>query len=129
LKATQPASFFIRIVVKCHDHCKDVYLKNCQTKEKLVIRSIPPIHHDDQCYVCLDDGQKLMVRVDTPKGGIMFNDYDDKLLLISRHSMDVTNAWIAQNQKELLDWNFDKMGRQIRLNRSLGIGMEMTRDN
>jgi hypothetical protein len=97
LKATESASFFIRIVVQCDDYSKGVSLENCQTKEKLVINSIP-------------------------------ND-DDVLLLISRHPMDVTNEWIAQNQKELLDWNFDKVGRQIRLNRSLGIGMEMTRDN
>jgi WD40 repeat protein len=97
LKATQPASFFIRIVVKRHDHRKNVFLENTKTKEKLVIKAI--------------------------------SKHGDVLLLISRHPMDVTNAWIAQNQKEVLDWNFDKVGRQIRLNRILVIGMEMTKDN
>jgi hypothetical protein len=97
LKATQPSSFVIRIVVDWLDHRKDIYMQNDQTKEKLVIKR------------ARSNGIKI--------------DNEDRLLLISRHPLDETDGWVRQNDTKALHWDFDSQMRQIRLSRSLEIAL------
>jgi hypothetical protein len=97
LKATQPSSFVIRIVVDRGDHREDICMQNDKTKEKLVIKRAH------------SNGIKI--------------DNEDRLLLISRHPLDATDEWVRQNEARALHWDFGSQMRQIRLNRRVEIAL------
>jgi hypothetical protein len=88
LAATSPISFFMKIFVDGNIDGQDVSLDNTETNEKLLIKTINP-----------DE--------DEPKGPGM--------LLFSRYPMEASKKWVKDNEKEILNWNFDKMKRKIYL--------------
>jgi hypothetical protein len=51
-----------------------------------------------------------------------YDEEEHDALLISRYPLDATKQWTQGNEKEVLDWNFNKTKRRIYLSRNLKLG-------
>jgi hypothetical protein len=65
---------------------QDVCIKNGETKEKLVMKKV--------------DSQKMALE-------------KYKMVLISRYPLNAGKKWITDNEKEAVEWNFDKQNGRI----------------
>jgi hypothetical protein len=101
LKATHPVSFFLYVYVRAFQDIffgggnvewQDICVDNGQTNERLVIKTSDP-----------------------PRVRLL----PGKLVLISRYSIAANQEWIGANEKEIMEWDFDKQNRQIRFERNL----------
>jgi hypothetical protein len=68
-------------------------IENVESKEKLMIKN-----------VTLSDKLKLTL----PQYQLK-----QKMALISRYPLNARKNWIAANEKEMLDWDFDEQNRKI----------------
>jgi hypothetical protein len=101
LMATYPTAFFIRIgLPKASFHPEEEHifiLRNDETNEKLAttMEEARPLGLPDEY------------------------EWEEVVLLVSRHPLESTKKWIEENKKEVLDWDFAEMNSMIALHEEL----------
>jgi hypothetical protein len=84
-KAKLPVCFFIRLFVRATVEWHDSSMENGETKEKLVVKKVTTSEPINH----------------------------QQMVLISRYPLTASKRWIEANEREAIDWNFDKQNGRI----------------